>query len=113
MFKLMDKKIIAILRKLFLLNWPYDLYDFSSINFWFGSMVLTKSGILLNNQMADFSLPKEGNKLVSIEPFVYWKPLVPKIKIHFFRLRRICLGSVGRQTFLNEKSIKIYKKKKV
>ena len=24
MFKLMDKKIIAILRKLFLLNWPYD-----------------------------------------------------------------------------------------
>ena len=23
MFKLMDKKIIAILRKLFLLNWPY------------------------------------------------------------------------------------------
>ena len=24
MFKLMDKKIIAILRKLFLLNWPYE-----------------------------------------------------------------------------------------
>ena len=24
MFKLMDKKKIAILRKLFLLNWPYD-----------------------------------------------------------------------------------------
>ena len=24
MFKLMDKKTIAILRKLFLLNWPYD-----------------------------------------------------------------------------------------
>ena len=24
MFKLMEKKIIAILRKLFLLNWPYD-----------------------------------------------------------------------------------------
>ena len=24
MFKLMDKKIIAILRKLFLLNWAYD-----------------------------------------------------------------------------------------
>ena len=23
MFKLMDKKIIAVLRKLFLLNWPY------------------------------------------------------------------------------------------
>ena len=26
MFKLMDKKIIAILRKLFLLNWPYGHY---------------------------------------------------------------------------------------
>ena len=25
MFKLMDKKIIAILRKLFLLNWPYGI----------------------------------------------------------------------------------------
>ena len=25
MFKLMDKKRIAILRKLFLLNWPYDI----------------------------------------------------------------------------------------
>ena len=24
MFKLIDKKIIAILRKLFLLNWPYE-----------------------------------------------------------------------------------------
>ena len=27
MLKLMDKKIIAILRKLFLLNWPYDEYQ--------------------------------------------------------------------------------------
>ena len=26
MFKLMDKNIIAILRLIFLLNWPYDLY---------------------------------------------------------------------------------------
>ena len=26
MFKLMDKKIIAILRMLFLLNWPYGFY---------------------------------------------------------------------------------------
>ena len=67
MLKLIDKKIITVLGKLFLLTWPYDLFDFRSINFWFGSMVLTKSGILLNNQMADFSLPKEGNKLVSIE----------------------------------------------
>ena len=25
MFKLMDKKIIAIVRKLFLLNWPYEI----------------------------------------------------------------------------------------
>ena len=24
MFKVMDKKLITILRKLFLLNWPYD-----------------------------------------------------------------------------------------
>ena len=28
MFKLMDKKIIIILRKLFLLNWPYDFNGF-------------------------------------------------------------------------------------
>ena len=27
MFKLMDKKIIAILSKLFLLNWPYGFKD--------------------------------------------------------------------------------------
>ena len=27
MFKLMGKKIITILRKLFLLNWPYDISD--------------------------------------------------------------------------------------
>ena len=26
MFKLMDKKIIAILRKLFFFNWPYGLF---------------------------------------------------------------------------------------
>ena len=26
MFKLMDKKVIAILRKLFFLNWPYELF---------------------------------------------------------------------------------------
>ena len=26
MFKLMDKKIIASLRKLFLLNWPFDMH---------------------------------------------------------------------------------------
>ena len=25
MFKLIDKKIVAILLKLFLLNWPYDI----------------------------------------------------------------------------------------
>ena len=29
-------------------------------------MVLTNSGILLNNEMADFSLPNEGNKLVGL-----------------------------------------------
>ena len=39
-------------------------FDFRTINDWFGSMVLTRSGILLNNQMADFSLLNEGNKLV-------------------------------------------------
>ena len=32
MFKLMDKKIIAILRKLFLLNWPYFVYFFFFIS---------------------------------------------------------------------------------
>ena len=30
MFKLMDKKIIAILRKLFLLNWPHVKAQISS-----------------------------------------------------------------------------------
>ena len=30
MFKLMDKKIIAILRKLFLLNWPYEVQNLTS-----------------------------------------------------------------------------------
>lgn len=40
----------------------------TTINEWFGSMVLTKSGIVLNNQMADFSLPGEGNKLNEIAP---------------------------------------------
>lgn len=40
----------------------------TTINDWFGSMVLTSSGILLNNEMADFSLPSEGNKLNEIEP---------------------------------------------
>ena len=29
MFKLMDKKIIALLRKLFFLNWPYGSYKHS------------------------------------------------------------------------------------
>ena len=32
MFKLMDKKIVAILSKLFLLNWPYDLFNFYGKN---------------------------------------------------------------------------------
>lgn len=40
----------------------------TTVNDWFGSMVLTQSGILLNNQMADFSLPGEGNKLNEIAP---------------------------------------------
>lgn len=40
----------------------------TTINDWFGSMVLTRSGILLNNQMADFSLSNEGNKLNEIAP---------------------------------------------
>lgn len=40
----------------------------TTINDWFGSMVLTKSGILLNNEMADFTLPNEGNKLNEIAP---------------------------------------------
>ena len=32
MFKLMDKKIIAISCKLFLLNWPYDIIHFRVIS---------------------------------------------------------------------------------
>ena len=40
MFKLMDKKIITILCKLFLLNWPYDLlYFFSRLDAKVGEMV--------------------------------------------------------------------------
>ncbi|XP_074656913.1 glutathione hydrolase 1 proenzyme-like [Tubulanus polymorphus] len=33
----------------------------STVNYWFGSKIMTKSGILLNNEMADFSIPGQNS----------------------------------------------------
>ena len=43
MFKLMDKKMMAILCKLFFLNWPYDSIYHMTLKsyFWFENIVLT------------------------------------------------------------------------
>ncbi|XP_064652809.1 glutathione hydrolase 1 proenzyme-like isoform X2 [Lineus longissimus] len=34
----------------------------SSINYWFGSKLMTEGGIILNNEMADFSIPGQTSK---------------------------------------------------
>ena len=50
MFKLMDKKIITILRKLFLHNWPYEnvkfLSEMSEIKFLTGGLSILMHGAI-------------------------------------------------------------------
>ena len=46
-------------------------YLLRSLNSWFGSGVMTKSGIILNNQMASFQLPDSSGQTLSKQVCVY------------------------------------------
>ena len=67
MFKLMDKKIIAILRKLFLFNWPYVivlLCCYYSILY----------AVLAGDDITSFDVRPECNLTVSDVPSRQHKP---------------------------------------
>jgi len=67
-----------------------------SLNYWFGSMLMTPSGILLNNEMDDFDVtPGDLNQEMARK-----RPLssmVPTVVIHSKRdcLQRMCIGGTN------------------
>ncbi|XP_053375774.1 glutathione hydrolase 1 proenzyme-like [Mercenaria mercenaria] len=71
----------------------------TTINDWFGSMVLTDSGILLNNEMADFNKPGEGSVLNEIypgkRPLSSMSPTVVYETGHLCGLRMVCGAANG------------------
>lgn len=71
----------------------------TTINEWFGSMVLTDTGILLNNEMADFNKPDQGSVLNEIypgkRPLSSMSPTVVYETGHLCGLRMVCGGANG------------------
>ncbi|KAH3886704.1 glutathione hydrolase 1 proenzyme-like [Dreissena polymorpha] len=68
----------------------------STINDWFGSMVLTDTGILLNNQMADFGLPGTVNEIRGGKrPQSSMSPTVVYETGHLCGLRMACGAANG------------------
>ena len=68
MFKLMDKKIIAILRKLFFLYWPYDKNQF-----------VLFQGILVT--VSKFSFGEENRRIYG-RKFSFTTTLIIPIQMH-------------------------------
>ena len=68
----------------------------TSLNTWFGSKVMTSSGILLNNAMANFAIPSESGELETFNQLAEGRrPLTSNVVALSMDTRDICGTRIG------------------